>query len=158
MRRRIIPLIGLVAVMLGVSGPLNWIDAGQQKGSVQASSRVVQLTDQQIAVLAGLYIYPDWVDQTVQAGQLVYGNVQPADNVPAGVRGYGYLVADDGGNGPQFFFKVHANRVVTVKYANAGAARLKTKQLRLRQLVKKNYRTARQQKRVNQDVSRLRTE
>lgn len=155
MKRRIIPLIGLVALVIGVSGPLNWIGAGRQEESVQASSRVAQLTDQQIAVLVGLAIYPDWVNQATRSGQLIYGYVQPADKVPAGVQGYSYLVEDAG---PQFFFKVRANRTVTVKYTSNGVARLKKTKFTVHQLVRKNYRTAHQQKQVDQAVSRLRTE
>ncbi len=47
-----------------------------------------KFTDQQIGVLAGLAISPDWLKQNIAANQLVYGIVKPSDTVPAGVNDY----------------------------------------------------------------------
>lgn len=95
-----------------------------------------KFTDQQIGVLAGLAISPEWLKQNIAANQLVYGIVKPSDTVPAGVNDYSYLVATDDQDGTEIFFKAEGQTVI-IKYTSQRNAKLKTKDLTLAQLRKR---------------------
>lgn len=94
-----------------------------------------KFTDQQIGVLAGLAISPDWLKQNIAANQLVYGIVKPSDTVPAGVNDYSYLVATDDQDGTEIFFKAEGQTVI-IKYTSQRNTKLKAKALTLSQLKK----------------------
>ena len=55
-----------------------------------------KLLDQQIAILVGLDINPNWVKEQSAADSLIYGIVKPDDTVPAGINeDYSYLVTSN---------------------------------------------------------------
>lgn len=89
-----------------------------------------KFTDQQVGVLAGLAISPDWLKQNIAANQLVYGIVKPSDTVPAGVNDYSYLVATDDQDGTAIFFKVEGQTVI-IKYTSQRNAKIKNKGINL---------------------------
>lgn len=128
----------------------------QQRTS--SHSQLPRLTDQQVSVLVGSAVDPAWLKQELAQGKLIYGVVKPGDTVPAGVQNYSFLVTDDQQTNHYLFFKTGKNQVVTIKYADSGSTGLRTRKVRLRQLVRRFYRTKGQQKQVNTAVSELRTE
>lgn len=119
-------------------------------------AKKVQLLDQQVAVLVGLYVNPNWVKQQSAQNQLVYGVVKPSDTVPSGVKDYSFLVSSSDEKQVYLFFKTTGHRVI-IKYANHGN-HLHTKVISLAKLEKKTYHTKQQRKVANQYVSSLRTE
>ena len=115
-----------------------------------------KLLDQQIAILVGLDINPNWVKEQSAADSLIYGIVKPGDTVPAGINeDYSYLVANRDKE-ISLFFKADKKKV-TIKYANHGE-KLHTKTVPLSRLVEQSYRTKKQRQQVNKYVSALRTE
>lgn len=127
---------------------------GSNSVAVQAKQK--QLLDQQVAVLVGLYINPEWVKQQSTQGNLIYGIVRPADKVPDGVQDYSYLATSNSDAKIYLFFKTTGNRVI-IKYANHGN-KLHTKILSEKKLVKHSYHTKKQRHQVNHYVSNLKTE
>lgn len=121
---------------------------------VQAKQK--QLLDQQVAILVGLYINPNWVKQQNAQNNLVYGIVRPADKVPDGVQDYSYLATTNDDDKIYLFFKTTGRRVI-IKYANHGS-KLHTKIVPLKKLIRHSYHTKQQRRQVNQYVSTLKTE
>ena len=116
-----------------------------------------KLLDQQIAILVGLDINPNWVKEQSAADSLIYGIVKPDDAVPAGINeDYSYLVTSNRDKEISLFFKADKKKV-TIKYANHGK-KLHTKTVPLSRLVEQSYRTKKQRQQVNKYVGALRTE
>ena len=135
--------------------------AGNQFGisTIQAKKKahLPNLLDQQIAILVGLDINPNWVKEQSAADSLIYGIVKPDDTVPQGIDdNYSYLVTSNRDKEISIFFKADKKKV-TIKYANYGK-NLHTKTVPLSQLVEQSYRTKKQRQQVNKYVSALRTE
>ena len=135
--------------------------AGNQFGisTIQAKKKahLPNLLDQQIAILVGLDINPNWVKEQSAADSLIYGIVKPDDTVPQGIDdNYSYLVTSNRDKEISIFFKADKKKV-TIKYANYGK-KLNTKTVPLSQLVEQSYRTKKQRQQVNKYVSALRTE
>lgn len=135
--------------------------AGNQFGisTIQAKKKahLPNLLDQQIAILVGLDINPNWVKEQSAADSLIYGIVRPDDTVPQGIDdNYSYLVTSNRDKEISLFFKADKKKV-TIKYANYGK-KLHTKTVPLSQLVEQSYRTKKQRQQVNKYVSALRTE
>lgn len=135
--------------------------AGNQFGisTIQAKKKahLPNLLDQQIAILVGLDINPNWVKEQSAADSLIYGIVKPDDTVPQGIDdNYSYLVTSNRDKEISLFFKADKKKV-TIKYANYGK-KLHTKTVPLSQLVEQSYRTKKQRQQVNKYVSALRTE
>lgn len=135
--------------------------AGNQFGisTIQAKKKahLPNLLDQQIAILVGLDINPNWVKEQSAADSLIYGIVKPDDTVPQGIDdNYSYLVNSNRDKEISLFFKADKKKV-TIKYANYGK-KLHTKTVPLSQLVEQSYRTKKQRQQVNKYVSALRTE
>lgn len=116
-----------------------------------------KLLDQQIAILVGLDINPNWVKEQSAADSLIYGIVKPDDTVPAGINeDYSYLVTSNRDKEISLFLKADKKKV-TIKYANRGK-KLHTKTVPLSRLVEQSYRTKKQRQQVNKYVGALRTE
>ncbi|WP_225357416.1 Lreu_0056 family protein [Limosilactobacillus reuteri] len=135
--------------------------AGNQFGisTIQAKKKahLPNLLDQQIAILVGLDINPNWVKEQSAADSLIYGIVKPDDTVPQGIDdNYSYLVTSNRDKEISLFFKADKKKV-TIKYANYGK-KLHTKTVPLSQLVEQSYRTKKQRQQVNKYASSLRTE
>lgn len=135
--------------------------AGNQFGisTIQAKKKahLPNLLDQQIAILVGLDINPNWVKEQSAADSLIYGIVKPDDTVPQGIDdNYSYLVTSNRDKEISIFFKADKKKV-TIKYANYGK-KLHTKTVPLSQLVEQSYRTKKQRQQVNKYASSLRTE
>ena len=135
--------------------------AGNQFGisTIQAKKKahLPNLLDQQIAILVGLDINPNWVKEQSAADSLIYGIVKPDDTVPQGIDdNYSYLVNSNRDKEISLFFKADKKKV-TIKYANYGK-KLHTKTVPLSRLVEQSYRTKKQRQQVNKYVSALRTE
>lgn len=135
--------------------------AGNQFGisTIQAKKKahLPNLLDQQIAILVGLDINPNWVKEQSAADSLIYGIVKPDDTVPQGIDdNYSYLVTSNRDKEIFLFFKADKKKV-TIKYANYGK-KLHTKTVPLSQLVEQSYRTKKQRQQVNKYASSLRTE
>ena len=128
--------------------------------TIQAKKKTHQLPnllDQQIAILVGLDINPNWVREQSAADSLIYGIVKPDDTVPAGINeDYSYLVTSNRDKEISLFFKADKKKV-TIKYANHGE-KLHTKTVPLSRLVEQSYRTKKQRQQVNKYVGALRTE
>ncbi|WP_420323893.1 Lreu_0056 family protein [Limosilactobacillus reuteri] len=136
------------------------IPSGSQLGTtVQAKGKghLPNLLDQQIAILVGLDINPNWVKEQSAADSLIYGIVKPDDTVPAGINeDYSYLVTSNRDKEISLFFKADKKKV-TIKYANHGE-KMHTKTVPLSRLVEQSYRIKKQRQQVNKYVSALRTE
>ena len=135
--------------------------AGNQFGisTIQAKKKahLPNLLDQQIAILVGLDINPNWVKEQSAADSLIYGIVKPDDTVPQGIDdNYSYLVNSNRDKEISLFFKADKKKV-TIKYANYGK-KLHTNTVPLSLLVEQSYRTEEQRQQVNKYVSALRTE
>ena len=135
--------------------------AGNQFGisTIQAKKKahLPNLLDQQIAILVGLDINPNWVKEQSAADSLIYGIVKPDDTVPQGIDdNYSYLVTSNRDKEISIFFMADKKKV-TIKYVNYGK-KLHTKTVPLSQLVEQSYRTKKQRQQVNKYVSALRTE
>ena len=127
--------------------------------TVQAKGKghLPNLLDQQIAILVGLDINPNWIKEQSAADSLIYGIVKPDDTVPAGINeDYSYLVTSNRDKEISLFFKADKKKV-TIKYANHGE-KLHTKTVPLSRLVDQSYWTKKQRQQVNKYVSALRTE
>lgn len=161
MKRKIVIIITIILIScLWVVFAINFNRPALQpvQDETQSSQQPrPRFTDQQIGVLAGVAISPDWLKQNIAANQLVYGIVKPSDTVPAGVNDYSYLVATDDQDGTAIFFKVEGQTVI-IKYTSQRNAKLKTKELTLAQLRKEFYQTRSQKKQVDNYVAGLRTE
>ncbi|MFR0612212.1 Lreu_0056 family protein [Limosilactobacillus balticus] len=160
MKRKVIITIIILISCLWVVVTINFNRPFPQQvqDETQSSQQLrPKFTDQQIGVLAGLAISPEWLKQNIAANQLVYGIVKPADTVPAGVDNYSYLVAADDQDGTVIFFK-EEDQTVIIKYTSQHNTKLKTKNLTLTQLSKEFYQTGPQKKQVDDYVERLRTE
>lgn len=141
MKKLIVWLVSMVLVVVG------------SQSAVQAAAR--QLTDQQVGILVGLAVDPQWVRQQLAGHRLVYGIVRPGDQVPAGVADYSYLVAA-GDDSRMVYYQQDSSRRVIVKVPVHG--RLQTKKVTIKQLTHRFYRSGQQRRQVNNYVSALRTE
>lgn len=127
--------------------------------TVQAKKRshkTPQLLDQQVAILVGLAVSPNWVQEQSAAGNLIYGIVRPGDTVPSGVKDDSYLASSGAGAERYLFFNTVGNQVV-IRYATHGD-KLHTKTVTVKRLADRFYRTKGQRHRVDQYVSSLRIE
>lgn len=153
-------LVMISLLIFSISDFPSVIPSGSQLGTtVQAKGKghLPNLLDQQIAILVGLDINPNWVKEQSAADSLIYGIVKPDDTVPAGINeDYSYLVTSNRDKEISLFFKADKKKV-TIKYANHGK-KLHTKTVPLSRLVEQSYRTKKQRQQVNKYVSALRTE
>ena len=153
-------LVMISLLIFSISDFPSVIPSGSQLGTtVQAKGKVhlPNLLDQQIAILVGLDINPNWVKEQSAADSLIYGIVKPDDTVPAGINeDYSYLVTSNRDKEISLFFKADQKKV-TIKYANHGK-KLHTKTVPLSRLVEQSYRAKKQRQQVNKYVSALRTE
>ena len=153
-------LVMISLLIFSISDFPSVIPSGSQLGTtVQAKGKghLPNLLDQQIAILVGLDINPNWVKEQSAADSLIYGIVKPDDTVPAGINeDYSYLVTSNRDKEISLFFKADKKKV-TIKYANRGK-KLHTKTVPLSRLVEQSYRTKKQRQQVNKYVSALRTE
>lgn len=153
-------LVMISLLIFSISDFPSVIPSGSQLGTtVQAKGKghLPNLLDQQIAILVGLDINPNWVKEQSAADSLIYGIVKPDDTVPAGINeDYSYLVTSNRDKEIYLFFKADKKKV-TIKYANHGE-KLHTKTVPLSRLVEQSYRTKKQRQQVNKYVSALRTE
>ena len=163
MKKRILSIIFTLIICIGIGTFIRNRPESNHNAPNNSSSQVdkgltIELTDQQIGILAGLEIYPDWVKEQLRNNNLIYGVVKPGDTVPTGVKDYSYLVASDKEASPIIFFDAHDNQSVTIKYADHDGNQLHVKEVTEKGLVQKFYRTREQKEQVNNDVSLLRTE
>lgn len=153
-------LVMISLLIFSISDFPSVIPSGSQLGTtVQAKEKghLPNLLDQQIAILVGLDINPNWVKEQSAADSLIYGIVKPDDTVPAGINeDYSYLVTSNRDKEISLFFKADKKKV-TIKYANHGE-KLHTKTVPLSRLVDQSYWTKKQRQQVNKYVSALRTE
>ena len=153
-------LVMISLLIFSISDFPSVIPSGSQLGTtVQAKGKghLPNLLDQQIAILVGLDINPNWVKEQSAADSLIYGIVKPDDTVPAGINeDYSYLVTSNRDKEISLFFKADKKKV-TIKYANRGK-KLHTKTVPLSRLVEQSYRTKKQRRQVNKYVGALRTE
>ncbi|WP_231127679.1 Lreu_0056 family protein [Limosilactobacillus reuteri] len=153
-------LVMISLLIFSISDFPSVIPSGSQLGTtVQAKGKghLPNLLDQQIAILVGLDINPNWVKEQSAADSLIYGIVKPDDTVPAGINEeYSYLVTSNRDKEISLFFKADKKKV-TIKYANRGK-KLHTKTVPLSRLVEQSYRTKKQRQQVNKYVGALRTE
>ena len=153
-------LVMISLLIFSISDFPSVIPSGSQLGTtVQAKGKghLPNLLDQQIAILVGLDINPNWVKEQSAADSLIYGIVKPDDTVPAGINeDYSYLVTSNRDKEISLFFKADKKKV-TIKYANHGK-KLHTKTVPLSRLVEQSYRTKKQRQQVNKYVGALRTE
>ena len=153
-------LVMISLLIFSISDFPSVIPSGSQLGTtVQAKGKghLPNLLDQQIAILVGLDINPNWVKEQSAADSLIYGIVKPDDTVPAGINeDYSYLVTSNRDKEIYLFFKADKKKV-TIKYANHGE-KLHTKTVPLSRLVEQSYRTKKQRQQVNKYASALRTE
>ena len=153
-------LVMISLLIFSISDFPSVIPSGSQLGTtVQAKGKghLPNLLDQQIAILVGLDINPNWVREQSAADSLIYGIVKPDDTAPAGINeDYSYLVTSNRDKEISLFFKADKKKV-TIKYANHGE-KLHTKTVPLSRLVEQSYRTKKQRQQVNKYVSALRTE
>ena len=153
-------LVMISLLIFSISDFPSVIPSGSQLGTtVQAKGKgdLPNLSDQQIAILVGLDINPNWVKEQSAADSLIYGIVKPGDTVPAGINeDYSYLVTSNRDKEISLFFKADKKKV-TIKYANRGK-KLHTKTVPLSRLVEQSYRTKKQRQQVNKYVGALRTE
>lgn len=153
-------LVMISLLIFSISDFPSVIPSGSQLGTtVQAKGKghLPNLLDQQIAILVGLDINPNWVKEQSAADSLIYGIVKPDDTVPAGINeDYSYLVTSNRDKEISLFFKADKKKV-TIKYANRGK-KLHTKTVPLSRLVEQSYRTKKQRQQVNKYASALRTE
>ena len=153
-------LVMISLLIFSISDFPSIIPSGSQLGTtVQAKGKghLPNLLDQQIAILVGLDINPNWVKEQSAADSLIYGIVKPDDTVPAGINeDYSYLVTSNRDKEISLFFKADKKKV-TIKYANHGK-KLHTKTVPLSRLVEQSYRTKKQRQQVNKYVGALRTE
>ena len=153
-------LVMISLLIFSISDFPSVIPSGSQLGTtVQAKGKghLPNLLDQQIAILVGLDINPNWVKEQSAADSLIYGIVKPDDTVPAGINeDYSYLVTSNRDKEISLFFKADKKKV-TIKYANRGK-KLHTKTVPLSRLVEQSYRTKKQRQQVNKYVGALRTE
>lgn len=153
-------LVMISLLIFSISDFPSVIPSGSQLGTtVQAKGKghLPNLLDQQIAILVGLDINPNWVKEQSAADSLIYGIVKPGDTVPAGINeDYSYLVTSNRDKEISLFFKADKKKV-TIKYANRGK-KLHTKTVPLSRLVEQSYRTKKQRQQVNKYVGALRTE
>ena len=153
-------LVMISLLIFSISDFPSVIPSGSQLGTtVQAKGKghLPNLLDQQIAILVGLDINPNWVKEQSAADSLIYGIVKPDDTVPAGINeDYSYLVTSNRDKEISLFFKADQKKV-TIKYANHGE-KLHTKTVPLSRLVDQSHWTKKQRQQVNKYVSALRTE
>ena len=153
-------LVMISLLIFSISDFPSVIPSGSQLGTtVQAKGKghLPNLLDQQIAILVGLDINPNWVKEQSAADSLIYGIVKPDDTVPAGINeDYSYLVTSNRDKEISLFFKADKKKV-TIKYANHGE-KMHTKTVPLSRLVEQSYRIKKQRQQVNKYVSGLRTE
>ncbi len=153
-------LVMISLLIFSISDFPSVIPSGSQLGTtVQAKGKghLPNLLDQQIAILVGLDINPNWVKEQSAADSLIYGIVKPDDTVPAGINeDYSYLVTSNRDKEISLFFKADKKKV-TIKYANRGK-KLHNKTVPLSRLVEQSYRTKKQRQQVNKYVGALRTE
>ncbi|PIN29756.1 hypothetical protein DB324_08750 [Limosilactobacillus reuteri] len=153
-------LVMISLLIFSISDFPSVIPSGSQLGTtVQAKGKghLPNLLDQQIAILVGLDINPNWVKEQSAADSLIYGIVKPDDTVPAGINeDYSYLVTSNRDKEISLFFKADKKKV-TIKYANHGE-KMHTKTVPLSRLVEQSYRIKKQRQQVNKYVSALRTE
>lgn len=153
-------LVMISLLIFSISDFPSVIPSGSQLGTtVQAKGKghLPNLLDQQIAILVGLDINPNWVKEQSAADSLIYGIVKPDDTVPAGINeDYSYLVTSNRDKEISLFLKADKKKV-TIKYANRGK-KLHTKTVPLSRLVEQSYRTKKQRQQVNKYVGALRTE
>lgn len=153
-------LVMISLLIFSISDFPSVIPSGSQLGTtVQAKGKghLPNLLDQQIAILVGLDINPNWVKEQSAADSLIYGIVKPDDTVPAGINeDYSYLITSNRDKEISLFFKADKKKV-TIKYANRGK-KLHTKTVPLSRLVEQSYRTKKQRQQVNKYVGALRTE
>ena len=139
-------LVMISLLIFSISDFPSVIPSGSQLGTtVQAKGKghLPNLLDQQIAILVGLDINPNWVKEQSAADSLIYGIVKPDDTVPAGINeDYSYLVTSNRDKEISLFFKADKKKV-TIKYANRGK-KLHTKTVPLSRLVEQSYRTKKQ--------------
>lgn len=116
-------LVMISLLIFSISDFPSVIPSGSQLGTtVQAKGKghLPNLLDQQIAILVGLDINPNWVKEQSAADSLIYGIVKPDDTVPAGINeDYSYLVTSNRDKEISLFFKADKKKV-TIKYANRG--------------------------------------
>ena len=82
-------LVMISLLIFSISDFPSVIPSGSQLGTtVQAKGKghLPNLLDQQIAILVGLDINPNWVKEQSAADSLIYGIVKPDDTVPAGIN------------------------------------------------------------------------
>ena len=153
-------LVMISLLIFSISDFPSVIPSGSQLGTtVQAKGKghLPNLLDQQIAILVGLDINPNWVKEQSAADSLIYGIVKPDDTVPAGINeDYSYLVTSNRDKEISLLFKADKKKV-TIKYANNGE-KLHTKTVPLSLLVDQSYWTKKQRQQVNKYVGALRTE
>lgn len=153
-------LVMISLLIFSISDFPSVIPSGSQLGTtVQAKGKghLPNLLDQQIAILVGLDINPNWVKEQSAADSLIYGILKPDDTVPAGINeDYSYLVTSNRDKEISLFFKADQKKV-TIKYANHGE-KLHTKTVPLSRLVDQSHWTKKQRQQVNKYVSALRTE
>lgn len=126
--------------------------------SAMASQQTSKLSDQQIGILVGLAINPDWVKEQSQANSLVYGVVKPSDSVPAGINTeYSFLMTADN-QAPFTIYYENIGRRVIIKYTPAANSKLVTKTVRLSTLVHRYDATKGQRARLAKYLKTLRTE
>ncbi|MEY8442489.1 hypothetical protein AALA17_07635 [Lactobacillaceae bacterium 24-114] len=159
--KRII-FIAVAVIILGMAGGLFFYQ--HQESSTQDSTRqsknpqTVTLNDQQIGILAGLAVDPDWVKQQINDNNLVYGIVKPSDTVPDEITTkYSFLVTDNDADGTSIYYQVVGDQLF-IKYTRQYNSKLITKEVNIKQLTQQFYQTSTQKQQVDDYVSQLRTE
>lgn len=117
--------------------------------------RIPKLTDQQVSILVGLYVNPDWLKQQSMDQTLVYGVVKPSDKVPAGVEDDSFLVSANDAESISLFLKTTSKRVI-IQYSDQE--KMRTTTVSLSRLVHQEYRTKAQQRQAKKYLDTLRTE
>ncbi|WP_172971243.1 Lreu_0056 family protein [uncultured Limosilactobacillus sp.] len=163
MKKRILIIVLIFTVCIAIGAAFWNSQQNNARETYHTSSQVEKrltpvLTDQQISILVGLEVSPNWVREQVHNNNLIYGVVKPSDTAPAGVENYSYLVTTDKSVSPIIFFKADSNQSITIKYADHEGDQLHVKEVKESKLIHKFYRTSNQKKQVNNDVSLLRTE
>lgn len=159
----LIKIIGLVLVVIfGIVVIVNVMGhdnrgEGIDKQQETSKESPIKLTDQQIGILAGLAIDQKWLTAQLDADQLIYGVVKPSDVIPEGVnKDESFLLTP--GDGQRFiYFFVNSDQELVIQ-AGKDDRIVRKKKLSLKQLTKKFYQTPQQKRRVNELVSKLRTE
>ena len=101
----ILMLLSLIAFSISSPTVTNYGQLGTTVHAKKKTRQLPNLLDQQIAILVGLDINPNWVKEQSAADSLIYGIVKPDDTVPAGINeDYSYLVTSNRDKEISLFF------------------------------------------------------